>query len=385
MAKHRWTLIGESAEASQDVRIASQDIGSTSSNWSITKRTLSDGLSRGVDLVEIDNGRLRMAIIPTRGMGVWKAWKGDLELGWKSPVRGPVHPAYVPFGEPSGLGWLDGFDELMCRCGLFSNGAPDFDERGQLVHPLHGRIANLPAHQSDLVVDDAEGTISLSGVVDESRFHFHKLRLHSTFTTRFESDAFSWHDEVENLSGSPTEMQMLYHTNIGTPLLEAGSVLKAPLRQVAPWDQASADAGTANWHTFSEPELGFHEQVYLLDLLADEAGHSEVLLKNAAGTSAVGLSFNIEQLPCFSLWRNLVPLADGYVTGLEPATNYPNPRSHETEQGRVAHLEPGARWKADLSLEWHTEPERLSAAEQRIDALQGSHVPIVLDQPQVEG
>ena len=51
-----------------------------------------------------------------------------MELGWKSPVHGPVHPNFVPLNEPSGLGWLDGFDELFVRCGLESNGAPDFDD-----------------------------------------------------------------------------------------------------------------------------------------------------------------------------------------------------------------------------------------------------------------
>ena len=38
-----------------------------------------------------------------------------------------MHPRWVPLSEPSGIGWLDGFDELVARCGLFSHGAPDFD------------------------------------------------------------------------------------------------------------------------------------------------------------------------------------------------------------------------------------------------------------------
>ena len=37
-------------------------------------------------------------------------------------------------GEPSGLGWLDGFDELLVRCGLESNGAPEFDADGRVVY-----------------------------------------------------------------------------------------------------------------------------------------------------------------------------------------------------------------------------------------------------------
>ena len=103
------------------------------------------GLRDSVDLVEIDNGRLRVAVVPTRGMGLWKAWHGDWEIGWQSPVKGPVHPAFVPLWEPSGIGWINGFDELLCRCGLESNGAPEFDDQGRLKYPLHGKIANVPA------------------------------------------------------------------------------------------------------------------------------------------------------------------------------------------------------------------------------------------------
>ena len=53
-------------------------------------------------------------------------------IGWKSPIAGPVHPSLVSLGEPSGLGWLDGFDEFIVRCGLESNGAPDFDANHKL-------------------------------------------------------------------------------------------------------------------------------------------------------------------------------------------------------------------------------------------------------------
>src|SRR5262245_12349896 len=95
---------------------------------SIKKRRLQGGLSDGVDSITVDTGTSRLVVLPTRGMSIWKAWRHGLEVGWKSPVSGPVHPAFVPLMEPSGLGWLDGFDELLVRCGLESNGAPDFDE-----------------------------------------------------------------------------------------------------------------------------------------------------------------------------------------------------------------------------------------------------------------
>src|SRR5690606_4949391 len=95
--------------------------------WSITTHTLQGGVSDGVEVVELCNGPLTVAVLPTRGMGVWKAQYKDLRLGWDSPVQRPVHPRHVQLTSRNGFGWLDGFNELMCRCGLASNGAPETD------------------------------------------------------------------------------------------------------------------------------------------------------------------------------------------------------------------------------------------------------------------
>ena len=143
-----------------------------------------------------------------------------------------MHPQFVPWQEPSGLGWLDGFDEWICRCGALSNGAPDFNEHGQLAYPLHGRLANLPAHYVDVSVEDDR--ISVRGIVTESRFHFQKLQLTTTITTRVNQPGLEIHDEVRNLSASQGEMQMLYHCNFGTPLLAARAELVMPSQRVVP-------------------------------------------------------------------------------------------------------------------------------------------------------
>ncbi len=108
------------------ISLGPEQIGGAARGYSVTKRTLRGGLREGVDVVEVDNGRLRFVVVPTRGMGIWRASCQQVPLGWKSPVHGPVNPAFVPLWEPSGIGWLSGFDELLVRCGLESNGAPEF-------------------------------------------------------------------------------------------------------------------------------------------------------------------------------------------------------------------------------------------------------------------
>src|SRR6266436_3211005 len=143
-----WTLTDVANDIWLDTFAAGNDSLrlATPHDWSIRKRTLRGGLRDGVDVIEVHNGALSFSLLPTRGMGLWRGeYRGNF-LGWRSPVSGPVHPKFVHLHDRGGLGWLDGFDEWMCRCGLTSNGPPGHDPVTKELLTLHGRIANLPAH-----------------------------------------------------------------------------------------------------------------------------------------------------------------------------------------------------------------------------------------------
>ena len=51
-------------------------------------------------------------------MGILEVISGDLRLGWNSPVKEVVHPSFIDLESRGGLGWLEGFNEWMVRCGL---------------------------------------------------------------------------------------------------------------------------------------------------------------------------------------------------------------------------------------------------------------------------
>lgn len=339
---------------------------------SVAKRRLRGGKSDGVEQIEIDNGAFGCVLLPSRGMGLHRAWlRGGPTLGWKSPVRGPVHPALVPTWDPGGLGWLEGFDEWLCRCGLESNGAPEFDEQGRLQYPLHGRIANLPAHSVHLRHDEATGDVVVTGVVDEARFHFQKLRLTSTFRTKAAEPGARLHDEVANLAGTPGEAQLLYHINFGQPLLDPGSKVVAAVKELCPRN-AEAAAHLDQWDSYGNERPGAPENVYLMRLHGDAQGATQVLLKNAHSLHGVSLHFSTRELPCFTLWKNLVAAADGFVTGLEPGTNFPNPRSFEKGQGRIVALQPGQSASYHLRIEVHRDTAAVRQAEAAIARLQAA-------------
>lgn len=326
------------------------ELSASLGSLSVTSRRLRGGPREGVLQVELVAGDTRAIVLPDRGLGIWKIFSRDVELGWHSPVAGPVHPRHVPLGEPSGLGWLDGFDELVARCGLVSNGAPDFAANGRLLHGLHGRIANLPAHGVQVTLDDSNGTVALTGMVDEARFLIHALRMHTQIVLHADQPQVAWTDRVENLSDRPATMQMLYHVNCGPPLLGAGASLVADVEEVAPRDSAAV-ADVKSWNRYAAAEAGRGEQVHFMRLRPDTAGRAAAMLVAPDGARAARLSWRAAELPCLTLWKNQGGLADGYVTGIEPGTNYPNPRSFEEKQGRVVPLAPHADISFDLALE----------------------------------
>jgi len=343
------------------------------SAWSISKNRLHGGLSDGVDVVTLDNGALSMSVLPTRGMGLWKGSFRSLPIEWKSPVARPVNPQFVNLQERGGLGWLSGFNELLCRCGLAFNGPPGVDRiedaAGNVSESeltLHGKIANLPAHRVTAEVDDdGDGTLSVTGVVEEASMFGTNLRLTSTVSTTAGANLLTITDTVFNPSAQPMELELLYHTNIGRPFLDEGSRIVAAIAEVAPRDAHSAKAADS-FDVYPGPLPGRPEEAFFFDLQADDGGLTTVLLKNPAGDCGLQLRFAKQQLPCFTLWKNTQADEDGFVTGLEPGTNFPNLKTFEREQGRVILLPPGESYTTQIELSVFDSTESVAAAEAAI-------------------
>jgi hypothetical protein len=374
-----WTLTDVSSDVWLDTFVTGNERMhlATPHDWSIRKRTLHGGRREGVDVIEVNNGALSFAVLPTRGMGLWQGhYRGNF-LGWRSPVHGPVHPTFVNQADRGGIGWLAGFDEWLCRCGLVSNGPPGEDaytdraghaRRSQLS--LHGKIANLPAHHVEIRVSlDAPYELSVIGQTEESGLFLGRLLLTTTYTTIPGSNRLVIHDRVENGGAEPAEMQMLYHCNVGGPFLEAGSRVVVPIKELSPLTARAAE-GIDTVDTYAGPAPGFAEQVYCYDPLADAHGKTLAMLYNRAADRALVVRFNRQELPCFTVWKNTGALEDGYVTGLEPATNYPNFKTFERQQGRVVVLPPQGHWEATWSLEVHDGASAVAAVLAEIVSLQ---------------
>ena len=196
------------------------------------------------------------------------------------------------------------------------------------------------------------------------------------------SNALVVRDEFINLKEQPVEIQILYHWNFGPPFLGPGSRFVAPVKSVMPRDARSQE-GLSEYSVYGPPEPGSTEQVYYHELHAGAAGDSLTLamLLNKTGDRGVVLRFLKDQLPAFTLWKNTGGLRDGYVTGLEPGTNYPNARPFEKSHNRVVILPVDGRYVTETTLEVLTTADAVGAVEVEIKKLQSQGAANVSSKP----
>ena len=106
------------------------------------------------------------------------------------------------------------------------------------------------------------------------------------------------------------------------------------------------------------------------------------MLRNKARDKAVSMNFATGELPFVTLWKNTNALKEGYVTGLEPGTGFPNNRRIERKFGRVPKLPPGGTFKASIDVTIHTTSTEVAEVSNRIEALQGGIDPTVDQSPE---
>jgi hypothetical protein len=337
--------------------------------WNVALRTLHGGRQEGVQVIEVNNGAMTFTIVPTRGFEVWKAQAGKLRLGWDAPVKEIIHPSYIRLTDNDGRGWVSGFGGLMVRGGLASFGSPVKDGDQDLT--LHGRVDYLPASFVSVRYEAAPvPRLVFRGVVDDVQTFGSQLRLTSEISTVIGKAEFAFDDTITNLSDAPQEMQLLYHTNFGTPLLGAGAEFVAPIKQVAPMNPASAVGDLKDWNRYSGPHAApYTPKVFNMQLYGDAKGETRAMLKSPDGTQGVLMRFDTRGLPYMSLWKNEITPKAGYVTGLEPGTGFPNPRPVERAAGRVPKLKGGESYRVRLAIAALTTKSEVAEAANAIQAL----------------
>ncbi len=319
-------------------------------NCQIEFKTMQHGLSQGVQVGDVVVGCVQLRLLLSRGGNIGRLAFHGVDVGWKSPIQGPVHPQFVPLYRPDGLGWLAGFDEVLARCGFSNVGGPEFNDQNQLVRPLHGALSCQPCRSAKANVDKANRRLILETEVEECLFHFNRIRLTSQTIVSMDRPEIQVLDSIENLGTRSAEVMLLHHWNFGEPVVGDRSEIHVAHQAVAPRN-AHASRAFGQWDTMQKPESGSEETVYFFEPSCDDSGIGHAMVCDVDRKNAVKLSWPVKGLPCFTLWKNPVALEDGCAIGLEPGTCYPNGFTHEQQSNRTITLEAGQKHEVSVKVQ----------------------------------
>ena len=338
-------------------------VGDVSQVGGVRHIELSDGVERGVRAIEFRTGSgLDFTVLVDRGFDISTATFNGRPLMWRSSTQ-DVSPTY--FEEP-GYGWLRSFyGGLLVTCGLTYAGAPCIDGGKELG--LHGRISNLPAFSvsADGAWEDDEYVMWASGKVRETTVFGENLELKRCITARLGEPKIWILDQVSNLGYMETPHMILYHINIGFPIVDNGSRLIAPVKSSLPRD-ADAEIEKERFAEFTDPVPGFRERVYYLDMVEDEDGYVTVALVNPSLNTeevfGVYVKYLKRELPKFSEWKMTAEAT--YVVGLEPGNCWVEGRVKERERGTLQTLKPGETRQYHLEIGVISSREEIIAIEE---------------------
>ncbi len=335
--------------------------------------TLGDGAERGVRVLEFRTGSgFEFDVIVDRAFDIGRCEINGKALGWQSGVgyKGPW------FAEQTDLGWLRTWGGgLLTTCGLdhalfFAEDTAEQYHYAPKAHEnfgLHGRASNTPAKltgyghrwDGDTCVLYAEGE-----VLQASMFGEH-LILRRRIEAVVGEAKFTIHDEVENVGWDPTPHMLLYHVNIGFPVVDEGAEIVVPTRSITPRGEYAAEG----YRTLDAPEPAYFERVFEHDPIAERGGTVPVGIVNRERGIGAYEVFNLNQLPFHFVWRML---GEGsYVVGIEPSTNRTGGRLDARERGELIIMKPGDVRNYDLELGALVGADEIDQFTHRVTALGG--------------
>jgi hypothetical protein len=312
---------------------------------------LDEGSARGVRALRFrTGGGLSLDVLCDRGMDLGAAEYRGAPLAWLS-TTGVVAPHFRELG---GEGWLRSFGGgLLVTCGLQNVGEPSLRNGEELG--LHGRISNTPATllAREVWCDGENCFLEARAEVRESRVFGADLVLRRTISARVGEPRVRIEDTVQNEGFRTEPLMLLYHVNLGWPLLDQTARLVGPGRHGETPEPRDAEArkGLKDWDAFAAPTPGFRERVFYHRPRADAEGWVEARLENPSlgGGIALSVRFRPDELPHFVQWTMT---GEGtYVLGLEPATCRVGGYAKEEAEGRVIHLPAGESRRFRLQIE----------------------------------
>lgn len=327
-------------------------ISNTAQLGGIETSVLDNGAGKGTRIAWINTGSgLRFKVVIDRAMDIADAFYNAHSLAWISH-SGISTPETL---SDKGIEWLRTFGGgLVVTCGLSHVGGPEKDEHGE--RGVHGQISNTRAEIVSVIQPDplaGNMEMSISGIMRESQALGNRLELRRTISATLGKSVIRIQDEVINRGNTNAPHMLLYHCNLGWPLVDEGSRIiwkgKWKPRDNNPNKLFKEGIDFNICPAPLDDHQAAGEEVAFIDIESDESGFCTCGIENPKIGLSLNLRFIKKQLPCLTNWLHYGK--GEYVIGLEPGTNPPIGQSRARQQNELILLAPGETRKYELEIQ----------------------------------
>jgi galactose mutarotase-like enzyme len=315
-------------------------IGHESQILGVEEHRLVGGKGDGMRLLEVRNGKgLEFTVSLDRCADISRLSVDSRNIGFFAPC-GYVSPKYY---DGQGIGFLKSFTAgFLTTCGLTAVGSP-CEDNGEIL-PLHGAISNTPSENHSYSITDDE--IQIKAAIRHASLFGEQLILSRKYICSLQENTLKIIDTVKNIGCRTSPFMMLYHFNIGYPMLSEKSKVLIPSNSVTPRNEHAAKS-IDNCLKMEHPQSDFEEQCYYYDV-KDTQGKASVEIYNPDIEKRLIMRYGKNELNCFTQWKMMGEYE--YVLGLEPGNCTPDGRDVMRKNGMLKFIEPQQVYTHNIEL-----------------------------------
>lgn len=299
--------------------------------------TFAEGRSTGLKAYEVKNGPLAYKLMADKCLDMSELSYRGVNFSFLSKPGLQGRNAYDTAGDEAIRSIMGG---MFFTCGAESICAPCTVDG--VDYPMHGRLRTTPGeHLSADAFWAADGYHLRAGAeMREAALFGENIVLRRSVETVYGQKTVTLTDTIENEGYRDEPLMLLYHINLGWPLLDENLRLYIPTRSVTARD-ADAEGHEAEYDRMDAPKDNEPEYVFIHDLKTDAEGGTEAIAVNGALGLGLRVGWNVKNLPYFMEWKSTA--SGDYVIGLEPANSSVYGRTWHEARGSVHHIAPFAR------------------------------------------
>lgn len=261
---------------------------------SIRRYILTEGREKGLDVLDCDNGKIRFLLNVSKACDIMQLYHEGQNMSFVS--KNGFTKREIPF-----LSRFEG--GMLYTCGLDSVG-------GREGFELHGTLHNIPAQIIRAECD--ENGIIVEAIIRDTTLFGKNLVLKRKIFTAIGGGSVTLEDTLINEGYKTEEYCLLYHINVGYPMLDDGAKILADVESYTP-RTAWAKQNEATMYEMSAPVPNQEESCYFLKLKKPEIS----LVHEKLGKKFT-VSYSGDTLPYFVEWKSMA--SGDYALGLEPCT-----------------------------------------------------------------